>query len=108
MSKKNECILPKTLAIYIEAVVMDYARREAALEGNDISESTRKQYIKFNIAVDMGFAFLEPALKDTMFKDIVSKRGYYSSEASAIICRNAYYKRRARILYNIAIALNMA
>lgn len=108
MNKKADTRLPKTLSDYIEAVVRDYPRRASALEVESLSEPTRKQYLVYNVAVDMAIDFLEPALKKILIDDIIEGRSYYSSSAANFICRNSYYKRRSRILYNVAVALKMA
>lgn len=99
--------LPCTLSKMAEAVIADYPRRSIALAANDISEATRKQYLQYNVAVDMAVDFLEPTLRDIMLDDVVNKRSYYKSSASNIICRNAYYRRRDKMLYNVAVALKM-
>lgn len=64
-------------------------------------------FIELNKIVDSAFEEIEPGIRNDMFSDIIVGRGYGKSRCNLIMCKDAYYKRRRKIVYNIAVNMNI-
>lgn len=97
--------VPKGVADIAEAVISDYRRREKSITGDMIVNHVEENYIRLNAAVDRALACVEPGIRKDMMRDIELGRGYTRSPVSALLSKNAYYRRRRKLVYDVAYEL---
>lgn len=86
----------------VRAVVCDYKRRAKELKIGQKKADILDRYRAYNGAVDLALAGVEEGLRPILFDDIVRGRGYGSSEAAGLISKNAYYRRRRKVIADTA------
>lgn len=105
--------VPMTVVSVVNAICADYDRRKRLIAENKLKnlyEEPHKMTIlevnsRLNGAVDYALRRVEEVLREVMLYDIASGRGYYRSKAQTMISKGAYYRRRRRIVYDIAVEL---
>ena len=95
--------IPPTVVEIVKSICADYDRRAIAIQ--TAAEDVVNTYKAMNDAIDHAMQDIEPEIRRTMLEDIYNGRGYYSSPASAIISKNAYYSRRHKAIHDIAVKL---
>ena len=97
--------LPKTVVKVICAVIADTRRRQKALDLNTARPESRDLFVAINNAVDKAMADLEPGLRNIMINDFETGCGYQKSDAMCIIGKNAYYRRKRKVVADVARGL---
>jgi hypothetical protein len=102
--------IPQCIVTIVYAVCADYSRRAKEIfDSSRIPQNPDKiaKYIALNNAVDDSLEFLENGIRKEMMKDIVYRRGYQKSGLQVILCKEAYYNRRNKVIHDIAEKLNL-
>lgn len=94
--------IPTSIVELVKAICADYDRRERAIKFNNITGSVLARYIELNNAIDKALTAVEVGIRRDMLKDIGKRRGYDFSRAAAIISKNAYYRQKRKLIYDIA------
>ena len=109
MSRRNNTKfnLPFSLVQIIKSICADYDRRADIINRSSASDDVTEEYLKLNKAVDDAFTDVEIGLKKHLLEDIKLGRGYEASLASSFIAKNTYYKRKKKIIYDVARSLSL-
>ena len=60
-----------------------------------------------NKAINNALEEIEVGLRKIIINDIIENRGYSKSGAQIVISKNAYYRRRRKLIYDIAVLLSL-
>lgn len=104
---KTKFNMPLTLVQMIKSICADYDRRADIIIHSLASDDVTEEYIKLNKAVDDAFSDVEIGLKKHLLEDIKTGRGYEASLASSFIAKNTYYKRKKKIIFDVARSLSL-
>lgn len=94
--------IPDSVARMVRTICADYERRERAIKYSNITGTVLARYIELNAAIDGALQVIEVGIRDDIFRDIASGRGYTRSCAQCLVSKNAYYRRRRKLIYDIA------
>lgn len=94
--------IPTGVVEIVKSVCGDYDRRERAIKFSNVTGTVLTRYVELNNAVDKAFSDIEVGLRKDMLSDIGNRRGFQFSAVSTLISKNAYYRRRRKIIYDIA------
>ncbi len=103
--KKMKYNLPLSLVQMIKSICADYDRRADIINRSLASEDVVEKCAALNSAIDSAFLDVESGLKSYLLEDIKLNRGYEASMASPFIAKNTYYKRKKKIIYDVAKCL---
>ena len=104
---KTKFNMPLTLVQMIKSICADYDRRADRIIHSLASNDVTEEYVKLNKAIDDAFVDVEIGLKKHLLEDIKTGRGYEASLASSFIAKNTYYKRKKKIIYDVARSLSL-
>jgi hypothetical protein len=99
--------IPKSIVIIVTAVIADYERRERILKDRNASETVLDKAAELNAIVDTALEDIEPALCKDIVSDITDGRGYKRSSCSLVMQENTYYRRRRKLIHDIAVAMGL-
>lgn len=99
--------LPKSVVEIVRANCADYNRRAYELRKSELRGETRETYINLNAIVDKALDSVEDAMRNDILNDIIGRKGYFSSEAQGMICRDWYYRRKRKAMCDIARGMNL-
>lgn len=99
--------IPNHVYAVASAVIAGYEARKRTINYNKCSQAVKDKYTALNIIVDDAFESIEPGLREELLKDMVLRQGYKYSNASPFISANAYYRRKRKIVYDVAQALSL-
>jgi len=99
--------IPRSVEKAVLAMCRDYPRRKRCLENKSSSESISEVFAALNNAIDESVSFLPDIERNIMLRDICYGNSYYTSKLITMMSCNAYYMRRKKIIYGIAIAYNL-
>ena len=105
----DERRLPHGVLQLVISVCADYERRAAVLrdgEGNG-EDSILARYAELNEAVDRALEQLEVGIRRDLLCDVALGRGYRRSAAQYMLSKNAYYRRRHKLMRDIAKELHL-
>ena len=104
--KKYDCVvIPKSLKRMVTSIIADTDRRQRAIDMNSVRPEVRDFYVILNTAVNQAMQDLEIGLRQMMFKDFIGGYGYNKSSASPYISANAYYRRKRKVIADVARAM---
>lgn len=98
--------IPRSVTEIVRAICADYPRRQRMIsdgEGGDAEKECRR----INAAVDAALAEVEVGVREILLLDIACGRGYDYSMASAIMVKSSYYRRRNKLIRDIARQMNL-
>lgn len=99
--------IPLSVARIAISVCGDYERREKAVRSSSGDTPAFTRMSELNSIVDQALSALEPAIRKDMLNDISEGIGYHKSKCSLMMGKNTYYRRRRKLVYDIAILLNL-
>ncbi|MCD8308457.1 MAG: hypothetical protein LUD19_01285 [Clostridia bacterium] len=99
--------IPSTVVDIVKTVCADYTRREQAIKYNGVSGETLANYINLNGIIDDALSDIETGIREELLRDIGRRRGYEQSNFCYCISKNAYYRRKRKLIYDIAKGLNL-
>lgn len=104
-SKYFQYELPTSVVDLVKTICVDYSRRERAIKHGNVTGAVLARYVELNAVVDTALEGVEAGIRMDMLRDIQSRRGYDFSPASYCISKNTYYKRKKKLIYDIAKSL---
>lgn len=105
MSKPRSCFqfeLPSSVVEIVKTICADYARRENAIKYGNVTGAVLARYVELNATIDGALEDIEAGIRMDILRDVQSRRGYDFSPASYCISKNTYYKRKKKLIYDIA------
>lgn len=100
--------LPHGVQMIVKAVCADYDRRRKLATRKDTPEDVKSALNDFNALVDDALMSVqEEGLRKEILRDMIERRGWERSNAQLYICENAYYARRRRVLYQVAVGMHL-
>lgn len=97
--------LPHGVVETVRGVVMDYDRREQAIKRSTITGSVLERYIELNDAVDAALGEVDVGIRGDMMLDVALNTGYAFSQCARCIGRKAYYQKKKKFIYDIAVRI---
>ncbi len=94
--------VPAGVLNLVTAVIAERGRRSLDIRLGTREEAVLEEYRRVNAEIDRALENLEPALRPCMIADIVRRRGYRYSDARELLSKDAYYKRKNRLIADIA------
>jgi hypothetical protein len=100
--------IPPCIVKIVFEFCADYKRRAAYIERNSSTvgdvhiDDTVSEYRRINNAIDRALLNVECGIRKELLRDIERKVGYYKSGLQVIMCKDAYYNRRNKLIYDIA------
>ena len=110
MSRKKEYFkheLPTSVVVVVYAICADYDRREREMKFGIVSGDVLERYAELNRTIESALLCVESDLREDLLSDIAKKRGFERSRISPLLSKNAYYRRRRRVIYEIAAGLKL-
>ena len=110
MSRKKEYFkheLPTSVVVVVYAICADYDRREREMKFGIVSGDVLEHYAELNRTIESALLCVESDLREDLLSDIAKKRGFERSRISPLLSKNAYYRRRRRVIYEIAAGLKL-
>lgn len=99
--------IPSSVVNVVKSIIIDYDRREGAINRSAISGAVLARYIELNSAIDKSLSDIEAGIRKYMIYDIVNGIGYERSQINTLMSKNAYYRRRRKLIYDIAVDLSL-
>ena len=99
--------IPSSVVGVVISVCNDYERRRLAIEKGDLPEKSKDICERINDSIDGVLEEIEPGIRRVILRDISCRRGYRCSQASGIISENAYYRRKHKIIHDIAQSIGL-
>lgn len=97
--------LPQGVIKVVRAQCADYARKALAIHEGHIAAETLQSYIHTNEAIDKALSEIEEGCRADFLIDIADNRGYDRSQIQFFMSHNAYYNRKRKAIYEIALYL---
>ena len=110
MSRKKEYFkheLPTSVVVVVYAICADYDRREREMKFGVVTGDVLERYAELNRTIESALLCVESDLREDLLSDIAKKRGFERSRISPLLSKNAYYRRRRRVIYEIAAGLKL-
>lgn len=98
---------PPSLVHTIEALIIDYPRRERIIRYSSASELTLEEYRRLNGIIDNAVESVEPDLAKIVKCDIVERIGFDKSRASLLASKCTYYNRKRLLIHDVAVSLHL-
>lgn len=105
--------IPTSIVSIVKAICADYDRRERVISRTACnpdkvsSDPVIDRLSELNAIVDEALVEIEEELRRIMLDDILTGRGYEFSQATTIVSRGAYYRRKRKLIYDIAKGLRL-
>lgn len=97
--------IPKTVKKIVSGVCDDYERRKKLISAPNENERTLTRCTELNAIVDDALAEIEVGARKVILRDVAENRGYYRSGLQVILSKNAYYRRKNKLVHDIASAM---
>lgn len=97
--------IPTSIVEIVKVVCSDYDRREKQIKHGIVTGDVLATYVRLNNIVDCALEDIEVGIRKDILKDIQYRRGYDFSPASPLISKNTYYRRKRKLIYDIAVGL---
>jgi hypothetical protein len=99
--------IPTSVVNIVIALCGDYPRRKKSLQSNAAPVDILESYKNLNVAIDKALEDIEVGLRGIIISDITEYRGYNKSGAQVVISKNAYYRRRRKLIHDIAVGMRL-
>ncbi len=96
--------IPTSVVNMVNALCADYLRREREIRRNESPDDVLERYALLNRTVDDALAEVEAGMRDELLQDIARGRGYTRSPLQGCVSKNTYYRRRRKLVHDIAKA----
>ena len=105
--KFDNVVVPKSLRRIVIAIIADTARREKAVNMNAAAPEVLALYQHLNEMVNKAMRDVEQGIREFMMKDFLEGYGYNKSMMSPYIGQRAYYRRKRKVIADLAMYLCM-
>lgn len=99
--------IPSTVVKIVNSICADYERREKIIKYSVETGAVLEKSIELNAIVDKALEDIEPGIRREIITDISEGRGYNKSGCSVIMGKNAYYRRRRKLVHDIAVTMSL-
>ncbi len=105
--------IPSSVVAVVRAVCADYVRRDRALKWDMLPVGVRLEYERLNGAINSSLEGIEftkeeaEELRRELIKDIGIGRGYHFSPLSPYFAKNTYYRRKRKVIHDVAVSLRL-
>lgn len=99
--------IPPGVVQMVISICADYDRREREIKFSTVTGAVLSRHVELNSAVDRALDPVEPSLRENMLHDVAMGVGYNRSMASGVLSKNAYYRRRRKLVHDIAVNLSL-
>lgn len=99
--------IPTSVVEIVKTLCADYNRREQAIKYGNVTGSVLARYVELNAIINTALEEVEVGIRQDILRDIQSRRGYDFSPCSYCISKNTYYKRKKKLIYDIAKSLSL-
>ena len=99
--------IPASVVHVVNAICADYERRERAIKYSNITGTVLARYIELNSVIDGALQEVEGGIREGLLRDISEGRGYTRSSIQHIVSKNTYYRRRRKLIHDIARNLSL-
>lgn len=107
MKRYEKWGIPSTVVTVVCSICSDYARRKSEIGYGTTTEDVLDECKRLNAVIECALEDIEVGIRWVIFEDITYRRGYVFSPCSAIIAKNTYYKRKRKLIHDIAIGLHL-
>ena len=97
---KNE--IPREIIKVVRAQCADYNRKKIAIKSGTLTDEIKRCYEATNEAINEALLDIEESCRGEFLIDIAENRGYYRSQINWMLSEGAYYRRKAKAVYDIA------
>lgn len=98
--------VPLSVLRFVRAICGDYERREIALRSSSLDIGIRAEFARLNKAVDDALSFIDEPFRKSVRQDIAEITGF-NKTSYIYINRKSYYKQKRKVIYDIAVNLNI-
>lgn len=99
--------LPCGVVSIVKAILADYRRRENRIRRGNLSVESLRIYVALNAAIDKALEDVEIGVRRDILNDLCQKRGYDGSPCGGYMGKNTYYRRKRKLVFDIAKALHL-
>ena len=99
--------LPRDVVGVVVGICVGYGRRERAIRQETVAGAVRARYVELNAIVDCAMEEIEAGLRREILDDMTAGRGYCKSAAQYIVGKDTYYRRRNKLIHDVAKALDL-
>ncbi len=99
--------IPKTVVELVKAFCADYHRRERAIKFSNVTGEVLERYVELNAVIDRALEEVEVGIREDILRDIRKRKGYDFSAAASCLSKNTYYRRKRKLIYDIAKGLSL-
>lgn len=99
--------IPSSVVKIVTAYCADYDRRAKLISDVNTTECCLNQYKLINSIIDKALDDIEVGIRRDMLYDISLGRGYFKSNCCVFIDKNSYYRRRRKLVHDIAVYLHL-
>ena len=91
----------------VKSIIADYDRREKLIKYSNVTGAVLDELIKLNAIVDRALEDIECGMRRDIVQDITYGRGFFKSNCCVMMEKNTYYRRRRKLVYDIAVELHL-
>lgn len=99
--------VPTSVVKIVNSICADYERRERLIKYSATTGAVLTKAVELNAVVDKALEEIEPGIRRDIIKDISLGRGYNKSNCCVIMQNETYYRRRRKLVHDIAVALSL-
>lgn len=99
--------IPTSVVNMVNSICADYERRERAIKYSSITGPVLAKYIQLNSVIDDALNDVEVGIRGAILRDIAEGRGYNRSHTQGLASKNTYYRRRRKLIHDIAKSLSL-
>ena len=99
--------IPTSVVGMVNALCADYERRARAVRSSSVTGAVLETYVQLNAVIDEALEEVEVGIRKDLLRDISEGRGYARSGAQLQVSKNTYYRRRRKLIHDIAKLLSL-
>ena len=99
--------VPTHAKILVTAMIAGYRARQKAIDMKTVSDKVAATYENLNYCIDKAIESMEPGLRNIMLYDFEHRVGFKYSDACTFISANSYFRRKRRLIYDVAKMVNL-
>ena len=99
--------IPTTVVNIVYSICADYDRRERIIKYSSVTGAVLDRMVELNAIVDNALEDIEPGMRREIIKDIAEGRGYNKSNCCVMMDKNSYYRRKRKLVHDIAATMSL-
>lgn len=97
--------IPTSVVRMVAAICADYERRDKVIRYSSTTGAVLDRNVELNAAVDSALDEVEVGVRNDILHDISEGIGYNRSAVACMMSKDAYYRRRRKLVHDIAVNL---